>query len=69
MFIYMPGKASWAASSPFGLFNSPFVVNDDTGGDRDVTQFTQEIRIASNLDGPLNYQFGGIYFDDKRKYI
>ena len=60
-----PGRPAGPASSPFSPFNSPFVVNIDTGGDRDVTQFTQEIRIASNLDGPLNYQFGGIYFDDK----
>lgn len=52
------------ASDPFTPFASPFVVNVDTGGDQDLEQFTQEIRLASNLDGPLNYQVGLFYFKD-----
>ena len=51
-------------STPFSPFNSPFVVNVDTGGDQEVEQITQEIRIASNLDGPFNYQVGAFYFED-----
>ncbi len=51
-------------STPFNPFASPFVVNVDTGGDQEVEQITQEIRIASNLDGPFNYQFGAFYFED-----
>ncbi len=59
------GVPSGPASTPFSPFNSPFVVDVDTGGDQDVEQLTQEIRVSSNLDGPLNYQFGLFYFDDK----
>lgn len=59
------GVPSGPPSTPFSPFNSPFVVNIDTGGDQDVEQWTQEVRVASNLEGPLNYQFGAIYFDDK----
>ncbi|MFT5132442.1 MAG: iron complex outermembrane receptor protein [Gammaproteobacteria bacterium] len=59
------GIPSGPASTPFSPFNSPFVVDIDTGGGQDIEQWTQEIRVASNLDGPLNYQFGAFYFDDK----
>ncbi|GAB5413489.1 MAG: TonB-dependent receptor [Congregibacter sp.] len=52
------------ASDPFSPFASPFVVNVDTGGDQDLEQFTQEIRLASNFDGPLNFQVGAFYFKD-----
>ena len=55
---------SGPASTPFSPFASPFVVNVDTGGDQDLEQFTQELRLASNLDGPLNYQVGVFYFED-----
>ncbi len=51
-------------STPFNPFASPFVVNVDTGGDQNVEQLTQEFRLASNLDGALNYQFGIFYFED-----
>jgi len=30
-----------------------------------LDQYTQEIRIASNNDGGLGYQFGGFYFNEK----
>ncbi len=53
------------ASTPFNPFASPFAGNIDTGGDQEVEQWTQEFRVASNLDGPLNYQFGGFYFYDE----
>ncbi|NWG53596.1 MAG: TonB-dependent receptor [Hydrogenophilaceae bacterium] len=29
----------------------------------DSTQFTQEVRLQSNFDGPLNFNVGGIYVD------
>ncbi|MEO9970335.1 MAG: TonB-dependent receptor [Hyphomonadaceae bacterium] len=29
----------------------------------DLDQFTQEVRLASNSDGPLNWQVGAYYFD------
>ena len=53
------------ASNPFSPFNSPFVVNIDTGSSILAEQFTQELRLASNLDGALNYQVGVFYFDDE----
>ncbi|MEM1143703.1 MAG: TonB-dependent receptor, partial [Pseudomonadota bacterium] len=34
------------------------------GGDQDLEQFTQELRLASNLDGPLNFQVGMFFFED-----
>lgn len=39
--------------------------NSDTGGNNYIEQLTQEIRVASELDGPFNYQFGAFYFDDE----
>jgi iron complex outermembrane receptor protein len=51
-------------SIPFNPFASPFAGNIDTGGDIELEQFTQEIRLASNLDGPINYQVGVFYFED-----
>ncbi|MCP4046948.1 MAG: TonB-dependent receptor, partial [Gammaproteobacteria bacterium] len=59
------GIPSGPASSPYSPFNSPFVVNIDTGSDIFVKQFTQEFRFASNLEGPFNYQLGMFYFDDE----
>jgi iron complex outermembrane receptor protein len=52
-------------STPFNPFASPFAVNIDTGSSIDVEQLTQELRIASNLDGAFNYQFGAFYFEDQ----
>ena len=52
------------ASDPFDPAASPFVVNVDTGGNQDLEQLTQEIRLASNLDGAFNYQVGFFYFRD-----
>ncbi len=52
------------ASDPFSPFNSPFVVNVDTGSEILLTQLTQEFRLASNLEGGFNYQIGAFYFED-----
>jgi iron complex outermembrane recepter protein len=35
------------------------------GNVRDLDQWTQELRVASNGDGPFKWQFGGIYFDSR----
>ncbi len=32
--------------------------------DQDVKTFTQELRIASDFDGPINFLLGGFYFDE-----
>lgn len=33
-------------------------------GDQEVKTFTQELRIASDFDGPINFLLGGFYFDE-----
>lgn len=48
---------------PFGPGFIPFPA--DTGGNNSIEQWTQEIRLASHLDGPLNYQVGAFYFSDE----
>jgi len=53
------------ASNPYSAFNSPFVVNIDTGSNILLEQFTQELRFTSNLDGAFNYQVGVFYFEDE----
>ncbi len=35
--------------------------------DQRVNTFTQEVRIASDFDGPLNFLLGGFYFDESVK--
>ncbi|MCH8202534.1 MAG: TonB-dependent receptor, partial [Proteobacteria bacterium] len=50
--------------NPAGPGFIPFQSLTEDGID-DLDQFTQEFRIASNLDGPLNWQAGFYYFDSK----
>jgi iron complex outermembrane receptor protein len=50
--------------NPAGPGFIPFQSVTEDGID-DLDQFTQEIRIASNTDGPLNWQAGFYYFDSK----
>ena len=59
------GIPSGPPSTPFSPFNSPFVVNIDTGSEIDLEQLTQELRLASTGDGPINYQVGVFYFEDQ----
>jgi outer membrane receptor protein involved in Fe transport len=35
------------------------------GSDIDIETITQELRLASDLDGPINFLLGGYYFDEK----
>lgn len=62
--LFTCGGPAGPASTPFSPFASPFVVNVDTGGDQDLEQYSQELRLSSNLDGPVNYQVGVFYFKD-----
>ena len=43
------------------VFGVPFLLHDV--GTRDNSQFTQELRVQSPADSPVNYQFGAYYFD------
>ena len=40
-------------------------ISSDTGGNNDLEQLSQELRLASNFDGAFNYQLGAFYFDDE----
>ena len=42
-------------------------IGSDTN-DQHIRTFTQEFRLASNSDGPLNWMLGGYYFDESVKY-
>jgi outer membrane receptor protein involved in Fe transport len=44
-------------------FSSADVVNETR--DQRVKTFTQEVRIASDFDGPINFLLGGFFFDEK----
>ena len=44
-------------------FTSADIVNEIR--DQRVSTFTQEFRLASDFDGPLNFLLGGFYFDEK----
>lgn len=44
----------------------PFPV--DTGSRSNIRQFSQEVRLASRFDGPLNFQIGGFYFSDRLNF-
>lgn len=48
--------------------DSDFTTADLIGrnfADTGIKTFTQELRLASDLDGPLNFLLGGFYFDEK----
>ncbi|MCA0891035.1 TonB-dependent receptor [Qipengyuania flava] len=46
-------------------FTSLDAVSGANIGDADIDTFTQELRIASDFDGPLNFLVGGYYFDEQ----
>lgn len=53
--------------TPGGFFNDPQVGNTNKFTTIDISagrseQFSQELRLQSNFDGPLNFNFGGIHF-------
>ena len=56
--------------TPGGSFTDPQLGTSDrfAGMDlssNDAKQFSQEVRLQSDFDGPLNFNVGGIYFDYK----
>ena len=46
-------------------FTSAALASGANIGDADIDTFTQELRIASDFDGPLNFLLGGYYFDER----
>ncbi|MBX7540102.1 TonB-dependent receptor [Qipengyuania sphaerica] len=45
-------------------FTSASLASGANIGQADIDTFTQELRIASDFDGPLNFLLGGYYFDE-----
>ena len=43
-------------------FSSADIVNSTT--DQDIETITQEVRVATNFEGPLNFLLGGFYFNE-----
>ncbi|WP_297515280.1 TonB-dependent receptor [uncultured Caulobacter sp.] len=50
--------------NPTGPGFIPFQ-SDTQDGIKNLFQWTQEVRLASDTDGPLSWQVGGFYFDTK----
>jgi iron complex outermembrane receptor protein len=50
-------------------FPGPIPFDAVTEDQADTTQFTQELRLASNNEGPLNWQVGGFYFDSDLEVV
>jgi outer membrane receptor protein involved in Fe transport len=46
-------------------FNSARTATGANIGDAHLKTFTQELRVASDFDGPLNFLLGGYYFNEK----
>ncbi|KRB49433.1 MAG: TonB-dependent receptor [Pseudomonadota bacterium] len=60
--------------TPTGTLNDPqFGITDrlmsESGGIGHNEQWTQELRLQSNFDGPINFNVGGIYLDYKARSI
>ncbi|MEH3046539.1 TonB-dependent receptor [Sphingomonas adhaesiva] len=62
---YSRGDTDGGAGSdyPFNGVRNGF--GQSQGRIRDLDQWTQEVRVASNGDGAFKWQFGGIYFDSR----
>lgn len=45
-------------------FTSAALATGANIGQADIETFTQELRLASDFDGPLNFLLGGYYFDE-----
>ena len=62
---------SYRKSTRLTNADSDFSAGDFLGGNRgdvDIGTFTQELRFATDLDGPFQLLLGGFYFDETVKY-
>lgn len=48
-------------------FSSARLATGANIGQADLKTFTEELRLATNLDGPFNFLIGGYYFNEKAK--
>jgi iron complex outermembrane receptor protein len=59
------GDTDGGAAANFPVNGVPNGFGQSMGQLRDLDQLTQEIRLASNGDGKLKWQVGGLYFDSR----
>ncbi|MBV1687508.1 TonB-dependent receptor [Novosphingobium sp. G106] len=62
---YSRGDTDGGAAANFPVGGVPNGFGESQGQIRDLDQWTQEVRLASNNDGPLKWQVGGFYFDSR----
>jgi iron complex outermembrane recepter protein len=62
---YSRGDTDGGAAANFPVGGAPNGFGQSMGQVRDLDQLTQEIRLASNGDGKLKWQVGGLYFDSR----
>ena len=56
-------RESHSASNADSDFTSADIIGQNRG-DIDIRTITQELRLATDFDGPLNFLLGGYYFDE-----
>ncbi|HWU12452.1 MAG TPA: TonB-dependent receptor, partial [Caulobacter sp.] len=62
---YSRGDTDGGAAANFPVGGAPNGFGQSQGQVRDLDQLTQEIRLASNGEGRLKWQVGGMYFDSR----
>jgi iron complex outermembrane receptor protein len=62
---YSRGDTDGGAAADFPVGGVPNGFGQSMGRIRDLDQITQELRLASNGDGPFKWQIGGMYFDQR----
>ena len=62
---YSRGDTDGGAAANFPVNGAPNGFGQSMGQIRDLDQLTQEIRLASNGEGKLKWQVGGLYFDSR----
>ncbi len=62
---YSRGDTDGGAGANFPVRGVANGFGQSQGQIRDLDQWTQEVRLASNGDGPFRWQVGGMYFDSR----
>ncbi|UIJ47359.1 TonB-dependent receptor [Sphingomonas cannabina] len=62
---YSRGDTDGGAAANFPVNGAPNGFGQSQGNVRDLDQWTQEVRLASNGNGPFKWQVGGMYFDSR----
>ncbi|CAH0350229.1 MAG: TonB-dependent receptor [Sphingobium sp.] len=62
---YSRGDTDGGAAANFPVNGVANGFGQSQGQIRDLDQWTQEVRLSSNGDSGLKYQFGGMYFDSR----